>query len=695
MTIGAGAWSLLMLLFMLQERADLAELFARFYYVTALVMAFGLYKFAQYYPVQRQVSRTERTCVWGLFISGIALCLIPGSGVIQSVSTAAIHNTVELNQVQYLAYIVLFAGLVSVAFLRLGRSYRTVRSTRSKKYSHQVLAMIYTLGIVSIAGMYFDIILPLAGNYSDIWMGPPFTLIFTMYLLYVLTQQGIFDVRAVLARSVGYIAMIGVTILLYAAMIFGIGGVLFGADQPSAPQQLFYLGSALLLLLSVAPLRQWFDNLTYRFFYHRDYSFNEVLQQFSTVTANEIDLSRVVTKSLAVLVDALGPSYVSLYVLSAQGKTYHFVRNMKSRHTPKRYKQQLETVQDILADLPRATRVGDIAKFETRQIAEESGAEVIVQLMVKGEQVGVVFFGERNNGLPYSQQDMQLLATTADELALSVQNGLRFNEIKEFNKRLRKEVSSATSELRHSNQQLHRIDEVKDEFLSIASHQLRTPLTSVKGYISMVLDGDAGKVNTQQRHLLNEAFNSSQRMVSLIEDFLNMSRLQTGRFVIDRHESDVVKMITDEVGVLQSTAEAHSLSLVLRTEGDLPASMAVDEGKLRQVVMNFIDNAIYYSNPDSVIDVRLYEEAGNLRFEVSDTGIGVPKEAQSQLFGKFYRASNARNRRPDGTGVGLYLAKKVVAEHKGDIIFHSQEGKGSTFGFSLPIEKLLAKDQTK
>jgi len=80
---------------------------------------------------------------------------------------------------------------------------------------------------------------------------------------------------------------------------------------------------------------------------------------------------------------------------------------------------------------------------------------------------------------------------------------------------------------------------------------------------------------------------------------------------------------------------------------------------------------------------------------VSDTGIGVPKEAQSQLFGKFYRASNARNRRPDGTGVGLYLAKKVVAEHKGEIIFHSQEGKGSTFGFSLPIEKLLAKDQTK
>lgn len=687
MLFGAGAWSLLMLLFMLQTESAMAALYAKAYYLTAIIMAFGLYKFSTHYPISHKITDIERAASWLLPAIALAIVLMP-HGVVVYAAVDHMMNTVKLDTIWYLFYTAIFAILISVAFVRLFSSYRQVRRTHNKKFAHQVLMMTYTLGVVVIAGAYFDIFLPMIGNYGSIWMGPPFTFAFTGYLLYVLATQGIFDVRAALARSVGYVAVVVVALVVYAAVIFGLGGMVFGESQPSVPQQLFYLGSALALLLSVGPLRVLLDKLTYRFFYHRDYNFNEVLQQFSTVTANEIELNRVINKSLAVLVEALAPSYVSLYIMSPHGRTHHYVRNLKGNHTPRRYKQQLDIVKDILAELPRTTRVSDITAFETRQVAEDSGAQVIVQLMVKGEHVGVLFFGERQNGLPYSEQDTQLLSTTADELALAIQNGLRFDEIKSFNKRLRKEVGAATRELRHSNAQLHKIDEVKDEFLSIASHQLRTPLTSVKGYISLVLDGDAGPVNAQQRQLLDEAFKSSQRMVSLIEDFLNMSRLQTGRFVIDKHPSDIPAMITDEVNSLQSTAVSRELTLEYRRTGELPEKLMVDEGKLRQVVMNFIDNAMYYSDANSVIKIRLSRRDDKLVFEVKDTGIGVPAEAQSQLFGKFYRASNARNRRPDGTGVGLYLAKKVVTEHGGDIIFSSVEGKGSTFGFSLPIGKL-------
>jgi signal transduction histidine kinase len=694
MVLGAGAWSLLMLAFMLQFDPMVAAICARAYYVTAIVMAFGLYNFAMQYPLPRMAPWWERSVAWFFAIAACVVSATP-QGIVTAVEVTGTFNTASLNTPWYIAYIAVFAFLVCAAFVRLVQSYMQVRKTRAKKYAHQVLMIIYTLGIVVVSGTYFDILLPLAGNYQSIWMGPPFTFAFTGYLLYVLTTQGVFDVRAALARSIGYVAIAAVIVVLYGALIFGVGGVVFGNSQPSVLQQLFYLGSALALAFSVGPLRALLDKLTYRFFYHRDYNFNDVLQQFSTVTANEIELNRVISKSLTVLLDALAPSYVSLYIMSSHGRTHHYVRNLKGRRTPRHYRQQLEIVKDILADLPRTVRVSDIVRFEARQVAEDSGAQVIVQLMVKGEQVGVVFFGERQNGLPYSEQDMQLLATTADELALAVQNGLRFDEIKSFNKRLRKEVNTATRELRHSNAQLHKIDEVKDEFLSIASHQLRTPLTSVKGYVSLVLDGDAGPVNAQQRHLLNEAFASSQRMVSLIEDFLNMSRLQTGRFVIDKQPSDIVAMIGDEVNVLRSTAEARSLKLDFRKTGQLPSTVVADEGKLRQVVMNFIDNAIYYSNENSTIKIRLSRKDNSLVFEVRDTGIGVPADAQPQLFSKFYRASNARNRRPDGTGVGLYLAKMVVTEHGGEIIFDSTEGKGSTFGFSLPLADSLDADENK
>ena len=114
----------------------------------------------------------------------------------------------------------------------------------------------------------------------------------------------------------------------------------------------------------------------------------------------------------------------------------------------------------------------------------------------------------------------------------------------------------------------------------------------------------------------------------------------------------------------------------------------IDEAKLRQVVMNFIDNAVYYSEPNSEIIVTVKRDNSQIKFTVEDSGMGVPKGDQDQLFTRFYRAPNARSRRPDGTGVGLYLAKKVVLAHGGDIIFKSREGKGSTFGFTLPIDKV-------
>jgi signal transduction histidine kinase len=131
-------------------------------------------------------------------------------------------------------------------------------------------------------------------------------------------------------------------------------------------------------------------------------------------------------------------------------------------------------------------------------------------------------------------------------------------------------------------------------------------------------------------------------------------------------------------------AKSRQMKLDCQTDKTLPV-MELDESKLRQVMMNFVDNAIYYSPAGSTIKVSLKLVDHALEFKVIDQGIGVPKNEQPGLFGKFYRASNARKQRPDGTGVGLYMAKKVIDEHGGDIIFSSQVGKGSTFGFRLPI----------
>lgn len=243
--------------------------------------------------------------------------------------------------------------------------------------------------------------------------------------------------------------------------------------------------------------------------------------------------------------------------------------------------------------------------------------------------------------------------------------------------------------LKESNAKLVALDEAKDDFISMASHQLRTPLTSVKGYTSMVLEGDVGKITPSQRKLLNQSFFSAQRMVYLIADLLNVSRLKTGKFVVEATPVNLAEVVQEEVDQLQETAASRSLKLSYAKPKQFPEVM-LDETKTRQVIMNFIDNAIYYTPAKGHIDIILTETSTTIEFRVHDNGMGVPKGEQPHLFTKFYRAANARKARPDGTGLGLFMAKKVILVQGGSVIFDSREGKGSTFGFIFSKHKLMS-----
>ena len=234
----------------------------------------------------------------------------------------------------------------------------------------------------------------------------------------------------------------------------------------------------------------------------------------------------------------------------------------------------------------------------------------------------------------------------------------------------------------HKNHKEDKDKIIKDDFLSIASHQLRTPLTSIKGYLSMLLEGDAGEVNDLQKRFLMEAFNSSERMVRIIGDFLGVSRVPSGKFELQKEEGDLAKIIDEELIVLQEIAKTRNIKIKFNKKHK-KIIFSADFSKLRQVIMNMIDNAIFYSEKDSEIAIEVGEDKKYAYFKVTDSGIGVPATQQGKLFTKFYRGSNAQKKRPDGTGVGLYLSKKIIDEHNGEIIFYSQEGKGSTFGFKI------------
>lgn len=252
------------------------------------------------------------------------------------------------------------------------------------------------------------------------------------------------------------------------------------------------------------------------------------------------------------------------------------------------------------------------------------------------------------------------------------------------------ESSHYLRRLKLFDKKLEELDETRDEFISMASHQLRTPLTSVKGYVSMILEGDAGAINHEQRTMLNQAFASCQRMVYLISDLLNVSRIKTGKFVINRSPVNLDEVARDEIAQINEIAKSRSIKIDYLPPRSIH-NLNLDETKIRQVIMNFIDNALYYTPADGRIIVSLVDRPSAIELRIKDNGIGVPKSERHYLFTKFYRATNARKARPDGTGLGLFMAKKIIIAQGGAVIFDSVEGRGSTFGFMFPkTEELLS-----
>jgi signal transduction histidine kinase len=309
---------------------------------------------------------------------------------------------------------------------------------------------------------------------------------------------------------------------------------------------------------------------------------------------------------------------------------------------------------------------------------------VSLLLRTKEEFVGYLLLGEKLSGELYSTQDLAVLEILRKELAVAILNAKAYEEIARFNQTLQERVHQATQRLRSANRNLKVLDKAKDDFISVASHQLGTPLAAITGFLSMTIDGDKDNLTIQQREYLNYALESAERMVAMSSDLLNVSRINSGRFTVQRQSIDLVKLAEQEVQQLRPAAERKKLKLTFERPPQPLPRINLDESKTRQVIMNFIDNAIYYTEAGH-ITVKLWSAKGRAILTVTDTGMGVPAAEKDHLFTKFYRAENAKTERPDGTGLGLYLAKRVIEDQGGELIFESEVDHGSTFGFSLPL----------
>lgn len=246
----------------------------------------------------------------------------------------------------------------------------------------------------------------------------------------------------------------------------------------------------------------------------------------------------------------------------------------------------------------------------------------------------------------------------------------------------REAIENLSHKLADANIKLQDVDKLKTEFLSLASHQLRSPLTAIKGYTSMLLEGSFGAITKEQTEAVDRVYQSSKHLAMVVEDLLNVSKIEQGGMKYIMDPFDIRKQAYELAMDLKVTAEKKGLVLTFVSDSELPHTVYGDMEKIRQVLLNFIDNSVKYTEKGSIeVSVKTIVKAGKniVRFAVKDTGMGISPETKAKLFQKFSRGEGGKIN-TGGSGLGLYLAKEIAAAHKGTVDVESEGmGKGSTF----------------
>jgi signal transduction histidine kinase len=243
----------------------------------------------------------------------------------------------------------------------------------------------------------------------------------------------------------------------------------------------------------------------------------------------------------------------------------------------------------------------------------------------------------------------------------------------------REKIEKLALDLEKANVRLRELDNLKSEFLSFASHQLRSPLTAIHGYTSMLLEGDFGEIPEKIKPTVETLDKSSQSLIKIVNDFLNISRIEQGRMQYDFSQFDLKELVEEVIAEQRPNVEVKGLAFTFIPEQSDSYSVNADRGKLKQVIGNILDNSIKYT-PSGSIQVSLNHKTGLATISITDTGIGIDPEEIPKLFSKFSRAKDAHKTNVTGTGLGLFVAKQMIEAQKGKIWVESKgKGTGSTF----------------
>ncbi len=568
-----------------------------------------------------------------------------------------------------------FFAIQALGFL-VSTIYMLIKKTRQSRGVLKQQLFYLSIGIIStftlIALSNFILVVIFSNTYLLV-LTPAYTLILAGCIAYAIIAHQLFDIRVIIKRTVVYSGLLLFTLATYSMIVFFFTAVFGGEATFNAKSFIANLIAAMLIAFGISPLQKWLTATTDKYLFKGEYDPQAVLSELSKQLSASVDIrqalqsmvlliksqlrlsrSAVITfkneESKVVIKDAIQDGYADPAILMLPPENLLLQQFARAPQV---------IITDMLRRECEVRPEADPHKQACQMLLvdlEKLGVAMAIPILVDEKAIGMFIVGEKLSGDAYTKNEIEFLTIVAHQTANTIEKARFWEE-----------------------------DQMKSEFVSIASHELLTPTAAIKGYLSMILDENMGQVDDTARRYLTKVYSSSDRLAHLVEDLLNVSRIEGGRLKINKRAFSLAESVQKAVEELSVNAKKKALDLAfVAAPGPLPQSYA-DPDHIYRVLVNLIGNSIKYTNQGWVRCFVTQYDAEHLLFAVSDSGLGIPKESISHLFEKFYRADRKEIAGIQGTGLGLYISKKIIDLMGGQMWVQSEVGKGTTFFFTVPV----------
>ncbi len=699
LSLAVFVWSIFYFFWQISTTHDVALLYTRLLSIGSIfIPIFYLHWVFSFLDLK---DRIANIILWGGYaITAFFLVFSFSPLFIRDVEPIMVFSFWPKAGILYSAFLIVsYLGLIGCGLYQLVKNYYL--SPGLKQYQVKYIIVGTLIGFLGGASNFF-----LWYNIEILPVGNIVTSVYVFILFYAMVKYRLMDIRIIIRKIFVYL-IVGAFTYVFFYLLIWFYNQFFGGLFTTTSYALGLIVAPLFVLIFYT-----IDRLARQFAYKRLfvslYNYQETLRKLAAEMNNYIDLEKIVDLIVDTIKKTMFLNRAGVLLVNTTTKptSYQIIKvigfnknngislvqdSFLTQHLAKTKKPLVEDELSVLAR-DAATEKDKNSFLRLKEQLNKIEASLCLPLIANKKLIGIIVLGSKVSGDAYTHEDLELLDTLSKQASVAIENARQYKQIQDFGKTLQGKVDEQTKDIAEKNAHLQELLAMKSDFLRVVNHQLNTPLSIMRGYFSMMKEGD---YPPEKALPVIEA--GLTRIINTVSAFWDAYKLEGEKMKMEPQKVDIktiVEKMVEEKNRMEKVKERNLKITVEKPEFEIPLVWC-DADKITHVVSNLLDNAVFYTF-EGGINVSYELLKGFLKINVKDTGCGISEADRAKIFQKFSRGTSAPGMNPNGSGLGLYIAKKIVESNDGDLAFSSEgEGKGTTFSFTIPLFNKQKSDKDK